>query len=125
MDARILVVDDDQSLRRSLARLLRAHGYEVIEGESAKDAVRLARERSPVVILIDLLMPGRSGIEAALDLKADATTAHIPLIALTASQIPLEVDRTLFAHTLAKPCHPDALLQAIALAQQSGAGRAP
>jgi CheY-like chemotaxis protein len=122
LDARILVVDDDHSLRRSLTRLLRAHGYAVIEGESARDALRLAREQSPVVIVIDLLMPGRSGIEAAIDLKTDAVTAHIPLIALTASQMPLEIDRTLFAHTLAKPCPPEALMKAIEQAQQSGAG---
>jgi two-component system cell cycle response regulator DivK len=121
LDARILIVDDDHSLRRSLARLLRAHGYGVIEGESAKDALRLAREQAPVVIVIDLLMPGRSGVEAAIDLKTDAATAHIPLIALTASQMPLEIDRTLFAQTLAKPCPPGALLQAIELAQRQSA----
>jgi CheY-like chemotaxis protein len=115
--ARILIIDDDQSLRRSLVRLLRVHEYEVVEGESAPDALRLARATKPAVIVIDLLMPGRSGVEAAMDLKADADTAGIPIIALTASQLPAELDRALFADTLRKPCPPDALLKAIARAQ--------
>lgn len=118
MTARILIIDDDQSLRRSLVRLLRVHDYVVIEGENAPDALRLAREEAPDVVVIDLLMPGRSGIEAAMDLKADAATARIPVIALTASQLPAELDRALFAETLRKPCHPHALLKAIERARQ-------
>lgn len=116
--ARILIIDDDQSLRRSLVRLLRVHEYEVVEGESAPDALRLAREKAPAVIVIDLLMPGRSGIEAAIDLKADEATAHIPVIALTASQLPAELDRALFVEILRKPCPPDALLNAIERARR-------
>lgn len=118
MAATILIIDDDQSLRRSLVRLLRVHDYEVVEGESAPDALRLAREKMPTVIVIDLLMPGRSGIEAAIDLKADEATARIPVIALTASQLPAELDRALFAETLRKPCPPDALLKAIERARE-------
>ena len=73
----VLVVDDQDLVRAGLAALLRAapSGYEVIEAREGIEAVRVAAERSPEVILMDLRMPGMDGITAIREILAEAARA--------------------------------------------------
>jgi CheY-like chemotaxis protein len=80
----ILVVDDDPDIVELLRRLLRDVGYEVATA-SGDAALSLARARQPRVILLDLLMPGMDGAEVSRRLRTDPATAHIPIIALSAT----------------------------------------
>jgi DNA-binding NarL/FixJ family response regulator len=76
----VLVVDDQDLVRAGLAALLRAapNGYEVIEAREGGEAVRLAAERSPEVILMDLRMPGMDGIAAIREILAEAAGDRRP-----------------------------------------------
>jgi CheY-like chemotaxis protein len=80
----ILVVDDDPGIVELLCCLLHDAGYEVATADDGA-ALPLAHERQPRVILLDILMPGMDGGEVSRRLRADPTTAHIPIIALSAT----------------------------------------
>src|SRR4029077_2573549 len=66
---------------------------ETIEAGTAEDGIVLARERNPDLVLMDIQLPGMNGIDALKVLRADASTARIPVIAVTASV--MQQDRTL------------------------------
>jgi two-component system cell cycle response regulator DivK len=85
-DARqtVLIVDDSPDGREMLAEYLTFRGFEVIEAMNGEEALTLARNRRPAVILMDLQMPGIGGWEATRQLKADPATKDIIVIAVTA-----------------------------------------
>lgn len=83
--ARILVADDNAPNRRLLVEYLSPYGFESIEAEDGAQALAQARERRPALILMDIAMPVLDGLEATRQLKANAATADIPVIAVTAS----------------------------------------
>ena len=65
----MLLVDDDDVFRERLVRAMEQRGFEVRSAASADEAVRLARDDSPELAVVDLRMPGRSGLELVRDLK--------------------------------------------------------
>ncbi len=79
----ILVVDDNEDNRQILIDLLSGAGYEVIEAATGGDAVRLAEERVPALILMDIQLPGMNGLEATRHIKSQPRLAHVPVIAVT------------------------------------------
>lgn len=83
--AKVLVADDIVSNRVLLQEALSEKNLEVITASNGKEAVELARELQPALIMLDIRMPLLNGIDAAKQLKNDSNTAHIPIIALTAS----------------------------------------
>jgi CheY-like chemotaxis protein len=80
----LLLADDQEDNRVIFAAVLTHHGYGVFLATNGWEAVELARAHSPRLILMDLQMPVMDGWEATRLLKADAETAHIPIIAVTA-----------------------------------------
>jgi len=93
----VLVVEDRPMNAKLLRDVLTVSGYEVAEAESAELGLTLARERAPALILMDIQLPGMNGMAAVAALKADPKTAHIPVIAVTASAMPLERESILRA----------------------------
>ena len=83
--ARILVADDNAPNRRLLVEYLSPYGFELLEAEDGAQALAQARQRQPALILMDIAMPVLDGLEVTRRLKADTTTADIPVIAVTAS----------------------------------------
>jgi len=81
----ILIVEDDEKNRKLARDVLRVKGYQTVEACTAEEALRLAKETSPAVILMDLQLPGMDGITALARLRADPATRGIPVIAVTAS----------------------------------------
>ena len=76
----VLVVDDDEALRSRLARAFKERGFDARTASSYDEAMALAREESPELAVIDLRMPGRSGLELLTDLKTlDAATRVVVL----------------------------------------------
>jgi CheY-like chemotaxis protein len=80
---RILVVDDEDGLRRALRTVLERAGYEVREARSGQDAVRLWREEASDLVITDIHMPNKGGIETILELRA--LSPSLPVIAVSGS----------------------------------------
>src|SRR5215471_13379257 len=83
MAKRILVVEDNEDSRFLLVVTLRRIGYETIEAETGTQGVEKALTEMPDLIVMDLGLPGMSGIDAARVVKENLATAHIPIIAHT------------------------------------------
>ncbi len=80
----VLVVDDEPAILDFVSEALRWEGYQVLTAGDS-DALRLAHTYHPNVILLDLLLPGMDGREISRRLRADATTADIPIIIMSAN----------------------------------------
>lgn len=80
---RVLLAEDDRFLRKAASTALQRKGYEVLSAVDGQEALRLAREEAPDVILLDLIMPKVQGFEVLRSLKADPATSQIPVIILT------------------------------------------
>ena len=81
---RVLICDDDAPTRELVAAILGPEDYEMVFAEHGGQAIDLAREYQPDVILLDLMMPQMDGITACRQLKDDFETAGIPVLILTA-----------------------------------------
>lgn len=81
----VLIVEDNEKNRKLVRDVLTFKGYQIIEAETGEDGVRLARERQPQLVLMDIQLPGIDGIEALRRLRADDVTRGIPVLAVTAS----------------------------------------
>lgn len=80
----VLVVDDEKDLVELVGYNLQRSGYGVLTASSGTEAIDLARANKPDLIVLDLMLPGLEGTEVARRLKADAATAGIPIVMLTA-----------------------------------------
>ncbi len=67
--ARILIVDDDEPIRKTLRRMLEPAGYDVVEAADGREGVELYKEDSVDLVLMDLIMPEKEGIQAAAELR--------------------------------------------------------
>jgi CheY-like chemotaxis protein/anti-sigma regulatory factor (Ser/Thr protein kinase) len=103
--AQILVVDDLEINRCLIKEWLSNTNLEVIEAETGTEALNLAEQYHPYLILMDIRMPGMDGYETTRRLKANPTTTTIPVIALTASAVRTANDSELFDGYLLKPIH--------------------
>ena len=81
----ILIVEDNEKNMKLVRDVLQVKGYATLEAVTGEDGVRLAKEHLPALVLMDIQLPGISGIEALKQLRADPATAAIPVIAVTAS----------------------------------------
>jgi len=81
----ILVIEDNEKNRKLVRDVLTFKGYTIVEAETGEEGVRLAKERSPKLVLMDIQLPGINGIDALRQLRADDATRAIPVIAVTAS----------------------------------------
>jgi two-component system cell cycle response regulator DivK len=93
----ILIVEDNEKNRKLVRDVLQFKGYRTLEAESGELGVALARESRPALILMDIQLPGMSGIEALGHLRADAATRGIPIVAVTASAMMQDRQRILAA----------------------------
>ncbi|MFC4062595.1 response regulator transcription factor [Planomonospora corallina] len=82
--ATILLVEDDTNIRDLVAFRLELSGHEVIAAEDGTQGLTAARSTSPAVAVLDIMLPGHSGLEICRKLRADASTAAIGIIMLTA-----------------------------------------
>ena len=109
----ILVVDDYQDAREMYAEYLQFSGFRVAEARNGNEAVQQAFTLQPDLILMDLSLPGMDGWEATRRLKADATTKHIPIVALTGHALAGASEGAKRAGCdsfVTKPCLPDDLV---------------
>jgi two-component system alkaline phosphatase synthesis response regulator PhoP len=81
---RILVVDDDPQIVRLARSYLEQAGFEVLTASDGEQALHVARADHPDLLVLDLMLPRRSGLDVAQVIRKDATLAHLPIIMLTA-----------------------------------------
>lgn len=115
--ARVLVADDDPDIRRLVVMKLRSAGHEVIEVGDGNAAVEAARAETPDLLLLDLMMPGLTGIEVCQTLRAEERFADVPMVLLTARAQERDVSSGLAAGATAyvsKPFSPRGLLDELA-----------
>ena len=86
----VLIVEDNDKNMKLARDVLQAKGYQTLEAETGEEGVRLAKERKPDLVLMDIQLPGINGIEAFKQIRADPKTARIPVVALTASVTPTD-----------------------------------
>ena len=84
MSKKILVVDDEKDIVETLSFMMRARGYEVIEAYDGEEGLKLAKEQSPNLMILDVMMPKINGYKIARLLKYDSKYKHIPIIMVTA-----------------------------------------
>ncbi|HXG67230.1 MAG TPA: response regulator [Blastocatellia bacterium] len=109
---RVLIVEDSEDIRFTLSQLLTLEGYEVVEAGDGAQALDLARNASPDLVLMDLSIPVIDGFEAARQLRQNAALREVPIIALTGhdlSDFQARIAEAGFTDSLAKPVDFDAL----------------
>src|SRR5215475_11511079 len=82
--ASILVVDDDPEIVAMLTTRLGHRGYKVTTASDGHRAIELAKREKPDIVLLDVMMPGKSGWEVARALKQDPVTQHVKIVMVTA-----------------------------------------
>ena len=93
----VLIVEDNDKNMKLARDVLQAKGYQTLEAVTGEEGVRLAREKKPDLVLMDIQLPGINGIEALRQLRADPATAGIPVIAVTASAMTQDRQKILAA----------------------------
>lgn len=84
MSKTILIVEDNELNMKLFNDLLQAHGYNTVQTMDGRDAIKLARDHNPDLILMDIQLPEISGLEVTKMMKADDELKSIPVIAVTA-----------------------------------------
>ena len=113
----ILLVEDNPRNMKLLRDVLRATGYRTLEASTGGQALTLAIEHRPAVVLIDIRLPDMDGVEALSRLRKDDRTASIPVLAVTAQAMNGDSERFKeagFDGYLSKPIDIDELLAAVA-----------
>jgi CheY-like chemotaxis protein len=112
----ILICDDDPIILRLLQVNLEIEGYDVVSAHHGEEAVRLAVQERPNLIILDIMMPRMDGYQVARVLKSQTETKDIPLVFLSAKAQQADIDRgRIFGVTdyLTKPFDPTELLDVI------------
>jgi len=113
----ILIVEDNPRNMKLVRDVLQVKGHTTLEATTGEDGVALAMEKLPDLVLMDIQLPGINGIQALGQLRANATTAKIPVIAVTASV--MQQDRKLITEAgfdgyIGKPINLAEFLQTVA-----------
>ena len=121
----VLLVDDDASMRKVLQRRVESWGYAVVTAGDGAEALRLAQERKPDIVLLDVMMPGMDGLEVCRQLTRGPSTwhLHIPVILISAKASQIsgeEVEAAGAFASVQKPYDPSDLLTRMQEALQRG-----
>jgi CheY-like chemotaxis protein len=112
--ATILVCDDDPSLRE-LVRAVLGSGYRFIEAADGTEALAAARELDPDLIVLDVMLPGLSGIEVLEEIRSDEKLKDMPVVVITAwSHTEIEAQVAGADRFVSKPFDPDELSNVVA-----------
>ena len=92
MSLKVLIVDDDNGIRKLLGRFLEREGFTAIEAENGLDGVELAKKEQPNLIIMDVMMPQMDGLTAARLIKFYKPLSEVPIIFLTAKDADKEIE---------------------------------
>ncbi len=114
--ARILIAEDERDIRELITFTLEFGGFQVIAAANGQEAVELARQHRPDLIILDVRMPKMTGYEACRILKSQEETRSIPVVFLSAKGQEAEIRQGMEAGAdayIIKPFAPDELLQQV------------
>ena len=121
--AQVLVVEDNEKNMKLFRDVLLAAGYRTLEATTGEEAVAVAAEHSPDLVLMDIQLPDIDGVEALGRLRADGRTASLPVLALTAQAMEGDRERFLaagFDGYLSKPVNVVDLVATVARSCEAG-----
>jgi two-component system cell cycle response regulator DivK len=119
----ILIVEDNEKNLKLVRDVLQVKGYQTLEAGTAELGLKIARERMPQLILMDIQLPGMSGIDAIKALRADPATAAIPVVAITASVMQQDRQQIMsagFDGFIEKPINVRGLLETVQKTVEAG-----
>jgi CheY-like chemotaxis protein len=114
--ARVLVADDEPDIRRIIGIFLRRVGHEIVEADDGMSAMALMEELRPDAAVVDVVMPGMTGIELTRTIRSLPHLAPTPIIMLSARTLPHEVEEGMKSGAnmyLSKPFSPSTLIAAV------------
>jgi len=112
----IMVVDDDQALLTILQLTFERAGYEVLTAENGRNAIKLAEQYTPSLVILDDMMPGLSGGDTCLEFKSNPLLSHIPVLMYSARIDAISADylNTMGANAgLRKPTPPNVMVETV------------
>ena len=112
----VLVVEDNEENMKLFLDLLQSQGYKTLHSYDGSDAIQLARDHQPDLIVMDIQLPGVSGFEHTMTLKADKSLKHIPVLAVTAFRDTWTLEKMLGAGCnsyLNKPIRANSFLEVV------------
>lgn len=110
----VLIVEDNASIGGLIAGLLREEGYRALRAWDGREALRLARDRKPDLVMLDLDLPHKDGVEVLYELKQHKETRLAPVIVVSGNTLVLaNEDREQLADLITKPFDIDVLLNAV------------
>ena len=127
MGKKILVVDDNLDVIKMVGLMLQTRGYDIIAAQSGTQALARARSDNPDLMILDIMMPDMDGYEVCKRLRADPTTANLPILMFTAKSGTSDKVAGFQAGAddfLTKPIHPDELVSRVETALMRSARRA-
>ncbi|MCX5783972.1 MAG: response regulator [Elusimicrobia bacterium] len=116
MKQTILIADDKPEVRELLSGMLKEHGYNVLLAENGLDAVKLAQKHLPSLILLDIKMPIKDGIEACREIRQEDKTKMIPIIILSVAGQSAEIQKAMLYGAnsyITKPCNKEKILDIV------------
>jgi len=84
LDRTVLIVEDEANIAEALGFLLQREGWVVHIHPTGEGVLEMVEQVSPVLVVLDVMLPGRSGLDVLADLRANAATASLPVLMLTA-----------------------------------------
>jgi two-component system, cell cycle response regulator DivK len=118
MNQLVLIVEDDATMQRMALKVLRSRGFTCELARNGREAVAMAGQLKPALILMDLSLPEMNGWEATKALKADPATAAIPVVAITAHAMVGDRETALAAGCAECVTKPYEIDELVALAQR-------
>lgn len=107
----VLVVEDNATIGGLLVALLREEGYRALRAWDGREALKMARDRRPDLIVLDLSLPYRDGVEVLRELRGNEDTVDAPIVVVSGSALQLTPDdRALVTDTVSKPFDIDRLM---------------
>ena len=83
-EEKILVVDDEEHIQELIKFNLEKNGYKVMCANNGIDAIKLAKEQLPQLMLLDLMLPGMDGLDVCKEIRKDSSMSNMPIIMITA-----------------------------------------
>jgi two-component system, cell cycle response regulator DivK len=121
----ILIVEDNEKNMKLARDVLQSRGYVTLEAVTGEDGVRVAIEKKPDLVLMDIQLPGINGIEALRRVRADPECARIPIVAFTASVMSTDrsqITEAGFDGFIGKPINLKEFLETVKLVLETGRG---
>lgn len=116
MKRKILVIEDNEQNLYLMTFILEKHGYEVIQARDGREGIELARQLIPMMILLDIQLPGMDGYAVARELRGNSALANVPIVAVTSYAMAGDRERVLEAGCtgyIEKPINPETFVAEI------------